>query len=159
MARPSSRSCAKPRAPTRPRRGCIAMPDAVLEVISGVFFLSPLWPRRTPRVVWVHHVHRQQYVEHFGWKGRPACFMGETVPLRTVYRGARFLTPSAPISRALAEQGVRADRITTNHNGIDLSGFCPGERATEPTILYLGRLRRYKRVHLLLDVIEELPGV
>jgi glycosyltransferase involved in cell wall biosynthesis len=137
----------------------IPRPDAVLEIISGVFFLSPLWLPKTPRVVWVHHIHRQQYVEQFGWKGHAAGFVGETVPLRTVYRGTRFLTPSGPISRALAEQGVRADRITTNHNGIDLSGFSPGERAPEPTILFLGRLRRYKRVHLLLDVLEQLPGV
>ena len=72
-------------------------PDAVLEVISGVFFLSPLWLPRTPRVVWVHHVHREQYVEQFGRLGRPAGFLGETVPLRTVYRRARFLTPSRPI--------------------------------------------------------------
>src|SRR5205823_4040847 len=35
--------------------------------------------------------------------------------------------------------------------------FGPGERAERPTLLYLGRLKRYKRIELLLDAVETLP--
>ncbi len=147
-------------AASRGAAGRLPAADVVLEIVSGVFFLTPLWRPRTPRVVWLHHVHREQYVEQYGpIVGRTAGFALETVPVRTIYRHARMLVPSRPVADALVAAGADAARVTANHNGLDLDAFAAGERAAEPTLLALGRLRRYKRVHLLLDVLEQLPGV
>src|SRR5439155_15125604 len=44
-----------------------------------------------------------------------------------------------------------------NYNGVELTAFGPGERAPTPTLLYLGRLKRYKRVEALLDVVDAIP--
>ncbi len=50
-------------------------------------------------------------------------------------------------------------RIQVIPNGIDLERFTPGpheDRFPEPTLLYLGRLKRYKRVDLVLAATAEL---
>lgn len=133
--------------------------DVVMEIVSGVFFLSPLWRRRTPGIVWLHHVRRDQYVAQYGSPGRPAGWLIETMPLRTLYRRARVLVPSQPVADALIATGLDPARVSANRNGLDTAGFEPGEKAEAPTLLALGRLRRYKRVHLLLDLVESLPGV
>jgi glycosyltransferase involved in cell wall biosynthesis len=43
--------------------------------------------------------------------------------------------------------------------GVELDAFAPAPeaRAPEPTILYLGRLKRYKRIEVLLEALERTP--
>ena len=45
-----------------------------------------------------------------------------------------------------------------NYLGVELDAYGPGPRADHPMLLYLGRLKRYKRIELLLDVLEQHPG-
>ena len=46
-----------------------------------------------------------------------------------------------------------------SYNGVEIAAFGPGERAdAEPTLVYLGRLKRYKRIEDLLAVLEAHPG-
>ena len=45
-----------------------------------------------------------------------------------------------------------------NYIGVELDALRPGRAAREaPMLLYLGRLKRYKRIELLLDVLEAIP--
>src|SRR2546430_14137065 len=66
-----------------------------------------------------------------------------------------------PISEASARDmgkiGIRRDQIDVNHMGVELEAFEPGERASVPTLLYLGRLKRYKRIEYVLDALEAVP--
>src|SRR2546430_17140317 len=66
-----------------------------------------------------------------------------------------------PISEASARDmgkiGIRRDQIDVNHMGVELEAFGPGERASVPTLLYLGRLKRYKRIGYVLDALEAGP--
>ena len=57
----------------------------------------------------------------------------------------------------MAELGIDRDAIEVNYIGVDLDPLAPGERAAEPTLLFLGRLKRYKRIEVLLDVLEQCP--
>ena len=76
------RSTVFPRAIWRQWRGLVPDADVVLEVMNGISFLTPLW-LRTPRVVLVHHIHRDHYVRGAG-PGRAAWrrFLLETAPLQ-----------------------------------------------------------------------------
>ncbi len=132
--------------------------DVALEIINGITYLTPLW-LRIPRVQYVHHVHREQYVEEMGNFGRVAAFLAETAPLRWLYRGGRFVTVSEATVRQLVELGIPRESIEVNYHGPEPDEYRPGERAEEPTLIYLGRLKRYKRIEVLLDVLEANPGV
>lgn len=131
--------------------------DVVLEVVNGVTFLTPLWLRK-PRLVLIHHVHSDHYVAEMGRKGRLAAFLLETAPLRVLYRHASFLTISESSREEIVRQlGIARERIEVGYIGVEAERFPPGPQAPEPTLLYVGRLKAYKRIELLLDVVEQLP--
>ncbi len=155
--RMGGRSTVFPRAIWRQWRGLVRDADVVLELVNGVTFLTPLW-LRTPRMVLVHHIHRRHYVEEMGRRrGRLAALLLETLPLRLLYRRARFLTVSESTAAEIAEHGVPDESIEVVRNGVDGEALGPGTRAGEPTLLYLGRLKRYKRIELVLDTLDRLP--
>ena len=54
--------------------------------------------------------------------------------------------------------GVPGERIHVAYLGVEAHQFHRGERADAPTLLYLGRLKRYKRIEHVLDVLESVPG-
>jgi glycosyltransferase involved in cell wall biosynthesis/O-antigen/teichoic acid export membrane protein len=154
--RVGGRSTVCPRAIWRQWRGLVPDPDVVLEVVNGITFLTPLW-LRTPRLVLVHHIHLRHYVEEMGRRrGRIAAFLLEALPLRLLYRGARFLTLSESAATEVAEHGVPAESIEVVRNGVDLVP-ADGTRAEGPTLLYLGQLKRHKRIELVLDALERVP--
>ena len=129
----------------------------MLEVVNGITFLTPLW-LRVPHVQYVHHVHREQYIEEMGRLGRVAAFVAETAPLRWLYRRGRFVTVSEATAQQLVELGIPRQAIEVNYHGPEPEEYGPGTRATEPTLIYLGRLKRYKHIEVLLDVLEGNPG-
>ncbi len=154
--RMGGRSTVFPRAIWKQWRGLVPDADVVLEVVNGITFLSPLW-LRTPSLTLIHHVHREHYGQEMGRFGRVAAFFLETAPLRWLYSGSRFVTLSHAEAEKIAEHGIPLERIDVNYIGVEQAAFEPGERAPEPTLLYLGRLKRYKRIELLLDALEAVP--
>lgn len=138
------------------RRGLAADADVVLEVVNGITFLTPLWLRR-PSVTLVHHVHREHYVFELGWQGRIAAHLLETLPLRLLYRRTPFLTISQAARRDLVALGVPDEQINVAYLGVEPAQFHPGVPAPEPRLLYLGRLKQYKRIEHVLDVLEAVP--
>jgi glycosyltransferase involved in cell wall biosynthesis/O-antigen/teichoic acid export membrane protein len=154
--RMGGRSTVFPRAIWRQWRGLVPDADVTVEVVNGVTFLTPLW-LRTPRVTLVHHIHREHYVRELGRAGTVAAWALETAPLRLLYRGSRFITISGAAARDIGALGVPREQIEMNYIGVEQDSYRPGARAEQPTLLYLGRLKRYKRIELLLDVLEQIP--
>jgi glycosyltransferase involved in cell wall biosynthesis/O-antigen/teichoic acid export membrane protein len=130
--------------------------DVVLEVINGIAFFTPLWLRR-PRVALVHHVHRDMYVAELGRRGALAALLLETLPLRFLYRSTPFITISQAAQRDLEALGVPRERVHVAYLGVERQAPWPERRAERPTLLYLGRLKQYKRIERVLDVLEAVP--
>lgn len=99
------------------QRRLTAPADVVLDVFNGVSFLSSL-ARRTPTVVVVHHVHREQWAMVFGpVRGAIGWFLEHRVAAR-VQRDRPHLTVSGASAEAIAEAyGVPPDRIRVAYNG------------------------------------------
>ncbi|MBV9214249.1 MAG: glycosyltransferase family 4 protein [Actinobacteria bacterium] len=155
--RMGGRSTVFPRAIWSQWRGLVPEPDVVLEVVNGITFLTPLW-LRTPCVPLVHHVHREHYAEELGLLGKVAAVFLETLPLRYLYRRSRFLTVSrATAGEMAAQHRIPPGRIQVEYNGVEIADFGRGERAAAPELVYLGRLKRYKHIEVVLDVLEAIP--
>ena len=150
--RVGGRSTVFPRAILRQWRGLVPDADVALEVLNGITFLTPVW-MLTPRVTLVHHIHRRHYVEELGRAGAVAALALETLPLQLLYPGSRFLTISRSTAMEIADHGIDEDQIAVNYLGVELESFGPGERELQPTLLYLGRLKRYKRIEVLLSCL------
>jgi glycosyltransferase involved in cell wall biosynthesis len=134
--------------------------DVVFEVINGIVFLTPLWLRK-PRVALVNHPHRDLYIGEFGPRlGRLLSALFEELPLRLLYRRVPFLTISGSARDELVSiDGIPRENVTLAYCGIGPGPFGPGEPAPDPRLLYVGRLKAYKRIEVLLDMLIELPGV
>ena len=156
--RVGGRSTVFPHAIARQWRGLVPDADVVLEVVNGITFLTPLW-LRAPRLTLVHHIHRDHYVREMGAAGRVAALLLETLPLKLLYRRSSFLTISHASAAEIARVGIPRERIAVGYIGVELDTFSrdPSRRADRPTLLYLGRLKRYKRIELLLDALVANP--
>jgi glycosyltransferase involved in cell wall biosynthesis/O-antigen/teichoic acid export membrane protein len=148
-----------PRAAWATLRGLGRDADVVLEVCNGIAFFTTFWRwLRQPRVLTVFHVHQEHYVTELGLRGRIAAFMLEHVPLRFLYPGVPVLTISNSSRDDLVELGVERERIHVVYMGLDGEHFAPGDKAPDPALVYLGRLKAYKRIEHVLDVAGAIPG-
>jgi glycosyltransferase involved in cell wall biosynthesis/O-antigen/teichoic acid export membrane protein len=148
-----------PRAAFAVWRGLGDDADVVLEVVNGIAFFTPLWWfLRKPRVALVHHVHQDHYVTELGRRGQLAAFLLERLPLRHLYRGTEVLTISEAAREDLMALGVPREHVHVAYLGVEPSQFRAGARSPEPSLLYLGRLKQYKRIEVTLDVLERLDG-
>ncbi len=62
-----------------------------------------------------------------------------------------------PPDDIVALLGVPRDRVHVAYLGVEPHQFHPGRRDERPMLLYLGRLKQYKRVEVALDVLEACP--
>lgn len=154
--RMGTRATVFPRAMLAVLRGVGRDADVVLEVINGITFLTPLWLRK-PRVAMIHHVHRELFMQEFPRTGGLLFRVLERWPLRLLYRRTPFLTISDAARDDLVREGIPRENITVDYLGVEPEGFAPIERAPDPRLIFVGRLKAYKRVELLLDVLEALP--
>ena len=132
--------------------------DVVLEVVNGITFLTPLWLRK-PRVALVHHVHRDHYVAELGRAGARGRAARRDAAAALLYRGDAV--PDDLRGGRARPRRARRRRPSTIHVaylGVEPRRSRRGARAAEPRLLYLGRLKQYKRIELLLDVLEASPA-
>lgn len=158
LHRMGSRLTVFPRAALAVRRGVGADADVVLEVINGIAFFTPLWWwLHVPVVALVHHVHQDHYVSELGLRGRVAALLLERLPLALLYGGSEVLTISQAARDDLVALGVAPARIHVQYLGVDGSEQPAVPRSATPRLLYLGRLKQYKRIETLLDVLAAVP--
>jgi glycosyltransferase involved in cell wall biosynthesis/O-antigen/teichoic acid export membrane protein len=157
--RMGSRLTVFPKAAWATLRGVGRDADVVVEVVNGIAFFTPLWRwMRKPRVAIVHHVHQDHYVYELGRRGRIAAFLLERLPLRLLYQGTEVLTISRAAADDLVALGVPRERIHVAYLGVEPDQFHDARRDERPMLLYLGRLKQYKRVEVALDVLAACPG-
>jgi len=89
-------------------------PD-VIDVQNGLPWLSRLVTRR-PVVVWLHHVHREQWPIVFGKLGSLGWLVESRVAPQ-LYRRSRYLTVSECTRAELAGQGIEPSRVSVAYNG------------------------------------------
>jgi glycosyltransferase involved in cell wall biosynthesis/O-antigen/teichoic acid export membrane protein len=148
-----------PRAAWTTFRGLARDADVVLEVVNGIAFCTPAWWwLQAPTVGLVHHVHKDHYVAEMGPKGKLASLVAEQLPLRLLFRDTPVLTISNAARDDLVALGVPREHLHVAYLGTEEPEAEPPPRSPAPRLLYLGRLKQYKRVEVVLDVLEAVPG-
>ena len=130
--------------------------DLVVEDLNKVPLFTPLWARQ-PIALLVHHLFGRTAFQEASLPLAAATWLLER-PLAAVYRNTPVTAVSASTADDLAARGFERSTIEVIPNGVDLVRFspAPAERFPEPTVLYLGRLRRYKRIDLIVQAIAQL---
>ncbi len=149
---------AVPHAFRRVRSGAGADADVALEMINGVFFFTPLW-LRIPCVTCVQHLSAgAQYRHEFGRLGTPLGLVAETLPLRHLYADRPLVTVSEATAEALVAGGAPRSQIFVSYAGVEPEEFASVAKTPEPSLVHLGRLKRYKNIESILDALEAIEG-
>lgn len=129
--------------------------DVLVEDINKMPLLTPRWGAR--RVVGVvPHLFGDTAFQELSFPLAAAVWLSER-PLARVYRGVPFEVISESTAEDLVARGIPRERIRVIYCGIDAEHFTPApdERAPSPVFAYLGRLKRYKRIDLVIHGFAE----
>ncbi len=122
--------------------------DILVEDINKVPLYTPRWG--APRVMaLVPHLFGATAFQEFAFPLASAVWLAER-PLGVVYRHVPFEAISESTREDLVARGIPRANVEVIYPGIDTVGYTPGssERASHPVFSYLGRLKKYKGVHL-----------
>jgi glycosyltransferase involved in cell wall biosynthesis len=133
--------------------------DVIVDVENGIPFFAPFYARK-PTVVLVHHVHKEQFFVEEGFPLNWIGYILETKVMSVAYRRALCIAVSQSTKGDLIQLGIPPHRIMVVHNGIDHGLYRQSTiKSPTPTILYLGRLKQYKRLDLLLHTMPQVLQV
>lgn len=136
----------------RLRRQC----DVLVEDVNKVPLYTPTWG--APQVVaLVPHLFGGTAFQELAAPLAAAVWLAER-PLGFAYQDVPFQAISESTRDDLAGRGIPAEQVAVIYPGIDTVGYTPepGARSPQPLFAYLGRLKKYKGVHL---VIEAFAGL
>lgn len=136
--------------------------DILLEDINKIPFYTPLFVKITT-LVHIPHLFSESIFRETNFIAGLYVYLCE-MPLFSVYRDVKFNTVSQSTARDIASHGVPPGDISIVYNGVDngVYNFDPKvEKFAKPTILYLGRVKKYKSIdhviHAYKLVLETLP--
>jgi glycosyltransferase involved in cell wall biosynthesis len=131
-------------------RGRFGHVDVVVDVQNGLPFFTRA-ATRTPVVVLVHHVHREQWpVVYPGLVGRVGWAIEHGLAPR-LYRSCQYVAVSRATRDELVPLGVDRRRIAVVHNGTDPIVPTGVGKSAHPTIAVVGRLVPHKQVEHAID--------
>lgn len=131
--------------------------DVMVEDLNKVPLMAPLWVGH-PLTLLVHHLFGGTAFQEAALPVAAATWILER-PLGRVYRGVPTMAVSRSTAQDLGDRGLAEDGIAVIPNGVDTERCVPAggvRRFETPTLLYLGRLKRYKRVDLPLRALAAL---
>lgn len=131
--------------------------DVVIEDVNKIpFFLPMLLPH--PHLLVVPHLFGATVWRETNWLAGLAVYLPERLIPR-VYRRSRVLAISPSTKADLVRRGLDPARIAVSVCGFDAAPYglaAPPPRDTAPRLVHLGRLRRYKGTHLVLESFAQI---
>jgi glycosyltransferase involved in cell wall biosynthesis len=128
--------------------------DIVCEDINKLpLFLAGMTP--LPFCAIIPHLFGSTAFEEASWPMAATVWLAEQ-PIALAYRRAGFHAISESTRDDLVVRGVAADRIRVIHPGVDCVRYHPDPavgRTMDPTFVYVGRLKRYKKVTVAIQAL------
>lgn len=136
--------------------------DVIIDCENGIPFFAPLYARE-PIYCVIHHVHQEVFTKYLP---KPLSLIASFLESRVMpwaYRNAKFITVSESTKKDMNDLNIKGIATEIIPNGVDLEKLKLGEKDKSPLVLYLGRLKSYKSVNVLIasfkKVIEIIPEV
>lgn len=122
--------------------------DVIVDAENGIPFFSPLFSMKA-KLCLIFHVHKRVFEQQLPrWISWFFVWL-ETKAMPYIYRGSRFVTISNTSKNEMLELGFSKEPVEIVHSGVD-EACVPGQKSAAPLVSYVGRLKRYKRIDVLL---------
>ncbi len=136
--------------------------DVMMEDINKIPFYSPLF-HKLPLLVVVPHLFSDSVFKEINFIMGTYIYLSEK-PIPWLYKGFKFMVISDSTKQDLVKRGLPTEDIHVIHCGIDHTLYHPESsvvKKPDPTVIYLGRLKKYKSIEHLLSafslVLKDLP--
>jgi len=136
--------------------------DIMIEDINKIPFFSPLY-HRLPLLVVIPHLFSDSVFKEINFVLGTYIYLSEK-PIPWLYKGFKFMVISESTKKDLVKRGLPAEDIHVIHCGIDKTLYHPDpsvKKNSVPTVIYLGRLKKYKSIDHLLSAfsltLEKIP--
>jgi glycosyltransferase involved in cell wall biosynthesis len=132
--------------------------DVLVEDLNKLPLVTPWWVSgKTVVVGLVHHLFGATAFQALAPPLATAVWLGER-PVGHFYRNVPFQAVSVSTADDLVSRGVPRAQVQVIYQGVDTVAFTPDPSLRSPTPLfaYLGRLKRYKGVQLLIGAFSRL---
>ncbi len=132
--------------------------DVLVEDLNKIPLNTPRWGG--PQVVGlVHHLFGLTAFRELAPPLAAAVWLAER-PLPHIYRSVPFQAVSESTADDLVARGIQRRNVKVIFQGVDTEWYtpCDTDRTPEPRFAYLGRLKKYKGVHLVIRAFACLRG-
>ncbi len=132
--------------------------DLIIDCQNGIPFFTPFYAREQVYCL-LHHVHQEVFNKFLS---RPLALLASYLEkdlMPYVYRDTKFITVSNSSKKEMEDLGLGLAGIDVVFPGVDLTTLLPGQKSEEPTVLYLGRLKAYKSVDVLVRAFERVRKI
>lgn len=129
--------------------------DILVEDLNKIPLRTPRWG--APQVVGlVHHLFGATAFQELSLPLAAGVWLAER-SLPRVYRDVPFQAVSESTAADLVARGIAADHVQVIYQGVDTAVYTPdaASRAEAPLFAYLGRLKRYKGVGLVIRAFAD----
>lgn len=129
--------------------------DVVIDAENGIPFFTPLYVS-VPKLLLIHHIHREVFFKELRFPLSWVAYFLESKLMPLMYRKIRCVTVSKSSKDQIKELRLGGDQIAIIHNGVDSTKYVPGRKSPHPLIVYIGRLRGYKSIDVLIYAMREI---
>ncbi len=129
--------------------------DILVEDINKIPFYTPLFLKLKTLVV-IPHLFATTVFQEVNIVLASYVYLAEK-PLVPMYRGRKFNVISESTAEDIVARGVPEEDVSVIHCGIDREAYAydPSvKKYDRPTILYLGRIKKYKSVQHLISALK-----
>lgn len=140
--------------------------DFIIDTENGLPYFSPLWSRK-PKVLHLHHVHGTKeanvWEQESKGKGIKMWLLGkvgyflEMICMPFIYKNTKIVTISLSTEAEIQKYFNRKVEGIISP-GID-NKYKPGKKSKKPTVIFIGRLKKYKSIDVLLKAASKLPKI
>ena len=131
--------------------------DLLVEDINKIPFYTPLYLKLNTLVV-IPHLFATTVFQEINFVLGTYIYLAEK-PLISVYKGRPFNVISESTADDIEARGVPRKDISIIHCGIDRKLYAPDpsvRKYEQPTILYLGRIKKYKSIQHLIQAFAQV---
>jgi len=136
--------------------------DLVIEDLNKIPFFGGRFIREK-RLALVHHLFGKTiFTETNPLSASYVYFSEKLIPKH--YKKIPIIAVSKSSKNELVKMGISVNNIKVVYNGVDIESYRSRAELTKvPTIICLGRMKKYKRIDILLDsipkVLKEIPDL